>query len=329
MRQRLACPRQVFEIAALFGVLDDLIDQAAKGMMHSISVRSHVNEAISQNYATLAPAIWEVGMADPFQNVDAAGEEFIRLFADSMDVRQADPTMEAIVSDYLDVLSFGPETLTIEVGAGAGAVTRRIAAKAAPASVIGYEPSKGFVVEARKRGGDHPNLEFEVADGAELPLDKGVADHVVMHTVLTHVTNPEALIAEAFRVLKPGGTLVLCDADFSKATLSSFPNDPLDACARAFVAGFVTDPFMVAKMRGLAIAAGLVAQDFKITSRVVDNSEQMIPWVTETTKIMVAAGQIGQPFADALEAEYLRRLDAGALYGYQAFGTLVATKPAA
>ena len=33
-------------------------------------------------------------MADPFQNVDAAGAEFIKVLADSMDVRQSDPAME-------------------------------------------------------------------------------------------------------------------------------------------------------------------------------------------------------------------------------------------
>jgi len=40
-------------------------------------------------------------MADPFQNVDAAGPEFIKMFADAMDARQSDPSMEAIVANYL------------------------------------------------------------------------------------------------------------------------------------------------------------------------------------------------------------------------------------
>lgn len=35
-----------------------------------------------------------------------------------------------------------------------------------------------------------------------------------LHTVLTHVENPESLIEEAYRVLKPGGKVVICDADF-------------------------------------------------------------------------------------------------------------------
>lgn len=76
-------------------------------------------------------------MADPFQDVDAAGPEFIRTFADSMDVRQSDPVMEQIVADYLGRLSVPDDGTIIEVGAGAGAVTRRIARRADPVRVIG------------------------------------------------------------------------------------------------------------------------------------------------------------------------------------------------
>ena len=57
------------------------------------------------------------------------------------------------------------------------------------------------------------------------------------------------------------------------------------------------------------------------------DTDGMRPWVLMTTKNMVEAGEIGQPLADALLAEYDRRRDAGTLYGYQAFVTLVATKP--
>ncbi|MEL7130862.1 MAG: methyltransferase domain-containing protein [Pseudomonadota bacterium] len=265
-------------------------------------------------------------MPDPFQNVDAAGPEFIKLFADSMDVRQSDATMEKIVADYLGRLDLPAQSLIVEIGAGAGAVTRRIAARAMPARVVGYEPSKGFVAEARRRGADHANLSFEVADGSDLPDADASVDVAIMHTVLTHVTAPDTLIAEAVRVLKPGGTLVVCDADFSKATLSTCPNDPLDACARAFVQEFVTDPFLVGKLRSLIDDAGLDLFHFQVQSRVVTDAVQMLPWVDMTTQNMVKRGEIGAELADALKAEYHRRAEAGTLYGYQAFATAIATK---
>ena len=126
-------------------------------------------------------------MADPFQDVDAAGDEFISAFADSMDERQSDPIMERIVSAYLSMIDFPEGSLTVEVGCGAGAVTRRIAAKANPERVIGFEPSSGFVREAKSRLSDQTNVEFEIAGGADLPLDNGSVDNLVLHTVLTHV----------------------------------------------------------------------------------------------------------------------------------------------
>jgi len=266
-------------------------------------------------------------MTDPFQNVDAAGTDFIKVFADAMDARQADPTMEAIVAHYLGQLAFGPDTLTIEVGAGAGAVSRRIAAAAAPGRVIGYEPSAGFVAEARSRAAGQSNLAFEQADGVSLPMADGTVDFVIMHTVLTHVTDPQALLAEAMRVLKPGGRLVVCDADFSKGSLAGFPNDPLDACARAFTSGFVTDAYLVSRVREMAASQGFQITDFRLKNRAILDNMQMLPWVSETCKQMVARGDIGQPLADALVGEYERRATAGSLFGFQVMATMIADKP--
>lgn len=266
-------------------------------------------------------------MSDPFQNVDAAGEDFIKAFADSMDARQSDPVMEQIVVDYLGRLRFAPGSLTVEVGAGAGAVSRRIAAKAQPEQVVGFEPSTGFVAEAKARAGDQDNLSFEVADGMALPLKDGSVDNLILHTVLTHVTEPTALITEARRVLQPGGTLVVCDADFSKATLGNYPGDPLDTCAQAFVRDFVTDPYIVAKLRPMLHEADMDVAHFEMHSRVVANNMQMMTWVEETGKRLIANGDIGQQLADALCVEYLRRMKSGTLYGYQVFATAIATKP--
>lgn len=266
-------------------------------------------------------------MADPFQDVDAAGEEFIASFADSMDARQSDPKMEEIVAIYLSKMRFPKGSLTVEVGAGAGAVTRRIAASAAPEHVVGFEPSSGFVREAKKRAAMHANVTFEVADGTSIPLKDNSVDNLVLHTVLTHVERPDLLIEEAKRVLKPDGCLVVCDADFSKASLQSSACDPLDACTKAFVSEFVTDPHIVAKLPSIMKKAGFSMAEFDLHTRTITDNDQMLPWVEETAKRMLSRGQIGQDLFDGLISEYHRRANAGTLYGYQVFATVIA-KPA-
>ena len=277
-----------------------------------------------REYLTL---IEDFGMTDPFQDVDAAGDAFISAFADSMDERQSDPTMEKIVSEYLGTLEFAQGSLTVEVGCGAGAVTRRIAEKANPERVIGFEPSVGLVSDAYGRVSDCDNVEYDVGGGAALPLGDGSVDNLIMHTVLTHVEDPVPLLNEARRVLRSGGCLVVCDADFSKASLGNLPNDPLDACAKIFVNEFVTDPYAVAKMQRLASDAGFKVEEFKLQSRSVLDNDQMLPWVEETGKVLMKRGEIGEDLHNGLVAEYRRRAKAGMLYGYQVFATLIARRP--
>lgn len=266
-------------------------------------------------------------MTDPFQDVDAAGPEFTSIFADTMDARQAHPDMERIVAAYLDALSFPPGSLTVEIGSGAGAVSRRIAARAAPEPVIGFDPSEGLTAEARKRGASYANLSFEVTSGAELPLDDGAAQNVIMHTVLSHVPDPALLLAEAARVLAPGGRLVVCDSDFSRATLGTSENDPLDACAREFVRTHVTHPRLFGVIRPQTEAAGFRIETFGLDTRLVTDAIGMSPWVVLTARAMAERGEIGEDLAGALVAEYARRAEAGTLCGAQFFFTLIAGKP--
>jgi arsenite methyltransferase len=267
-------------------------------------------------------------MTDPFQNVSAAGQDFIDTFARQLEVRAAEPVMIDIVEAYLDDLPWETIDLAVDVGCGTGPVTRRMAARSPEIRVIGIEPSPELLAHARTLAEGIGNLTFEVGDGAALPLDDASVDALVFHTVLCHVTDPSRLLDEAMRVLKAGGSLVVCDADFSKASLANFHGDPLQACAELFAEHFVTDRHLVGKLRALVQRAGFVTHDFRVTSRTVTDADNMLVWVRLASATMVERGEIGQPLADALVGEYERRKVAGTLYGHQPFATLIATKPA-
>ncbi|WP_425050771.1 methyltransferase domain-containing protein [Psychromarinibacter sp. S121] len=267
-------------------------------------------------------------MADPFQNVDAHGSDFVETVVSVLYNRAHEPVMAGIVDDYLAALDFPDGGVHIEIGAGSGDISRQIAARAKGGGVIGIDPSEGLIAAAKK-GAPVPGLSFETGDGAALRFGDGSVDNVVMHTVLSHVPDPARLLSEAARVLKPGGRLVVCDADFEKMSLGNGFADPMQACAQYFAEHFVTDKYLTARLRPLVMAAGLTVERFSLTSRTITSGTGARNWVAMGGRKMVETGLIGPGLLDALLAEHDRRAEEGTLFGHQPFVTLHAMKPRA
>lgn len=265
-------------------------------------------------------------MKDPFQAVDSMGDTFLLNATTALEARAEDAQVIPIIAAYLDELQWPDDGLHVEVGSGTGAIAGMMASRAGSGRVIGIDPSIGLVRKAGELRSDIENLSFEVGDGSQLRFDADSVDNVVMHTVLSHVPRPEELLEEAHRVLRPGGRLAICDADFEKTTLGNFDGDPLDACAQYFIRNFVTHPYLISHIRRFATAAGFDIRTFRITARPITDTDGGLSWIRFTNSQMVSEGQIGESLARSLEEEYGRRKQAGTLYGFQPFGTLLAVK---
>lgn len=80
-------------------------------------------------------------------------------------------------------------------------------------SGLGFDSSREMLAVARatleKSGVDH--AEVRLGDLFATPLESGVADIVCVHQVLHFLADPGAAVAEAARLLKPGGRLLISD----------------------------------------------------------------------------------------------------------------------
>lgn len=94
-----------------------------------------------------------------------------------------------------------------------GAGTGQLAATLAPfvRRVIAVDQSRAMLAAARQRVRQHENVELRAGDLESLPIDDAELDAAVLALVLPYVVEPERVLAEAARVLKPGGRLLVVD----------------------------------------------------------------------------------------------------------------------
>jgi 2-polyprenyl-3-methyl-5-hydroxy-6-metoxy-1,4-benzoquinol methylase len=106
-----------------------------------------------------------------------------------------------------DVLRDAPSPASIvDVGCGDGMATY-VAARANPGHrFVGLDWSVDALRQAQSRGLDLVRAEV---GSACLPIASDCADVVIMSELIEHLVDPDTALDEAWRMLKPGGTLLL------------------------------------------------------------------------------------------------------------------------
>lgn len=100
----------------------------------------------------------------------------------------------------------------LEMGAGLAALTGAIAeALHADGRIVALDPEPGMLQRLKEQVGELTNLTTQVADPRRLPCPDGVFDRVLMGSGLGMLPQPDRIIREAFRVLKPHGRLVVAE----------------------------------------------------------------------------------------------------------------------
>jgi demethylmenaquinone methyltransferase/2-methoxy-6-polyprenyl-1,4-benzoquinol methylase len=115
-----------------------------------------------------------------------------------------------------------PGETIVDVAGGTGDMARRFARLArrarqrrggADAKVLVIDYNAEMIAAGRRKGGE-PEIAWAVGDAQRLPLPDGTADAYVISFGLRNVTDVQAALAEARRVLRPGGRF-LC-LEFSR-----------------------------------------------------------------------------------------------------------------
>ncbi len=161
-------------------------------------------------------------------------------------------TAELALRDGLDVL---------DLGCGPGADLPAFAEAVGPSgTVLGLDHDADAVARARALVHGLDTVRVEKADIHDLDLADACVDRAHTDRVLQHVADPERVLAETFRVLRPGGLAVLAEPDWGTLVVDGPDAATSDAYGRFVVEQVVRNGRIGRRLPGLAERAGFTVE---------------------------------------------------------------------
>jgi ubiquinone/menaquinone biosynthesis C-methylase UbiE len=263
--------------------------------------------------------------SDPYARISELDDAAVAALAARIEVRAADPRQHRLWREFLARAPQRDGSRVLEVGCGTGVITALIADMPGVAVAVGVDPSRQFVQQARRRL--LPSCRFEVADGRSLPFGDSTFDGVVFATTLCHIPSPEQALAEAHRVLTPGGWLLAYDGDYATTTVAFSRHDPLQTCVDAAIDALVHNPWLVRGLAPLVRRAGFEPGELRSHGHIeADAPAYLLSVIDFGADTLASRGTIAARTADALKAEARQRVDAGRFFGHIAYASLLAKR---
>ena len=267
-------------------------------------------------------------MADPYADLGAQDTILQERIADAMEARCQEPAQKAVRKAYLEDLELAEDARALELGSGTGHVTRDLLELAGASTAHGLEPSPVMVARARKTFGHDPRLSFDIGDARNTGFEDQSFDLVLMHTLLCHVPGPEEVVREAYRILKPGGVLAICDGDYDTATARIADYDPLDQLVRFMINENVTNLWIMRQISGVLTQTGFRLGASKGHGYVAEGeATYFLTVIDRAADRMVEQGLLFPDTAEALKSEARQRVAAKTFFGFMSYVSQIAVRP--
>lgn len=174
----------------------------------------------------------------------------------------------------------------LDLGSGAGFDCFLASNKVGPeGKVIGVDMTEEMVARARENASKsgYENVEFRLGEIENLPVEDNTVDVIISNCVINLVPNKENAFKEAFRVLRPGGRLMVSDIVLQKK-LPDFVKESIEAYVGCVAGAATKDRYLDAiKSAGFGDVAVIDESIFPLDCMTSDPTGQAILKSLEVT----------------------------------------------
>jgi len=203
---------------------------------------------------------------DIFQKINALDAEAIQRVVDRLEYRGKYAPFVQMREAYLERLNLASTPTVLDLGCGTGVVARAIAARPSfQGHVVGIDFSSALLGAAERFAqaeGVGSRLTFRVGDAQKLEEDDAAYDVVIAHTVVSHVPDPVAVIAEAARVVRPGGSVAVFDGDYASLAYATGDRALDTELVQAILSTVVANAYVMRALPALVRRVGLSITGF-------------------------------------------------------------------
>jgi len=234
-----------------------------------------VRETVRSKYAAAAIALAASSGSVCCSPADDSGAFGSTLYAGGGETERQEPAVRASLGCGVptSVAELREGDVVLDLGSGAGADVLISARRVGPGGrAIGIDMTDEMLELAQRNASEAgiENVEFRKGYLEQLPIEDETVDVVISNCVINLSGDKHRVLAEAARVLKPGGRFavsdVIADADIDAATRADI------AAWTGCIAGALTD----SEFREALGAAGFVAIEIRPTHRVHEHAAAAI-----------------------------------------------------
>lgn len=203
---------------------------------------------------------------DIFQSIGSLDAEGVQRIVDRLEYRGKDETFVAMREEYLRQMNLAPNADILDLGCGTGVVARALATRENfSGKIVGVDFSRELIDAAQQLAteeGTNDRVKFRVGDASTLEDEDESFDAVILHTLVSHVPDPVAVVSEAGRVARPGSLVAIFDGDYASITYATGDHN-LDAeMVDAILDAVVANPYVMRELPSILRGEGLEIESF-------------------------------------------------------------------